>query len=183
MALQYPLPGGFMSQDFGPSFMELQPSMWYRQAQDGEIESAWWTWYAGANRFSVNVHAGVDYAGRVEGSPLVAAEAGRIVRKEFDYWNGGGYVIRVAIRPGVYYEYNHCSRLSAKAIGQVVRRGEVIAWVGKTGNVTGVHVHVNMIINDYFPDVGITRPMLRDFADFLPGGQYQNHPKIRPLYV
>lgn len=182
MALSYPLPNGVLTQRFGPSLMSLQPSMWYRRrADDGGIESAYWVWYEGANRFTVDCHAGTDFAGRPLGSPLVAAESGRIVRREFDHWNGGGNVIRVAIRPGVYYEYNHCAWLTSKTIGQIVRKGEVIAGVGATGTVTGVHVHVNMIIDVIGYD-GIKRPILRNFLDFTYGGRYQYNPKIKPIY-
>lgn len=182
MPLAMPLPGGILTQRFGPSSMSVQPAMWYRKRQDdGGIESAYWVRYPGATHFHVDCHAGVDWAGRPQGTGLIAAESGRIVRREFDYWNGGGYVIRVAIRPGVYYEYNHCAWLTSKGVGQVVRKGEVIAGVGATGTVTGVHVHANVIINE--TSDGITRPILRNYLDFVYGGRYGNNPKIRPIYV
>lgn len=181
MALTLPLPGGILTQRFGPSAMSIQPSMWYRRTDQG-FESAYWVWYQGCNGFSTDVHAGVDFAGMPEGSRLVAAESGRIVRREFDRYHGGGNVIRVAIRPGVYYEYNHCAWLTSKGIGQIVRKGETIAGVGRTGTVTGVHVHENVIIEQRGAD-GIVRPILRNPLDFMPGGRYADNPKIQPIYT
>jgi murein DD-endopeptidase MepM/ murein hydrolase activator NlpD len=181
MALTLPLPGGVLTQRFGPSLMSIQPSMWYRRTDSG-IESAYWVWYQGANGFSTDCHAGVDFAGMPEGSPLRAAESGRIVRREYDRYNGGGNVIRVAIRPGVYYEYAHCAWLTSKGIGSIVRKGETIAGVGRTGTVTGVHVHANVLINQLGAD-GVVRPILRNYLDFIAGGKYADNPKIKPIYV
>jgi len=85
-----------------------------------------------------SVHQGVDIANKL-GSPIVAAADGMVL---YAAWTPGGYGKMVEIAHGYGYStrYGHCSRLRVTA-GQRVRRGEVIAYLGATGNATGPHVH------------------------------------------
>lgn len=178
MGLTNPLPGGVITQHFGPSPMAIQPAMYHV----GD-ESAWWNWYAGATHH-FNVHAGTDFAGRVAGSPLVAMEAGRVIRSAYDADNGGGHVVEVEINPGVSYSLNHC-QTRLVAYGATVRKGQTIATVGATGTILlpdgtrvrstyGVHCHAVLTI----ARAGVTR--LRNVADFLDGGKYATNPLVRP---
>ena len=183
MALAHPMPGATMTQRFGPSGMSIQPSMYHVARQH-----AWWQKYPGAS-WNQDVHAGTDFAGKPKGTPLLAMEAGVVVRSLYDANNGGGNVVEVEIRPGTRYSYNHCnSRLVG--LGAKVSRGQKIATVGDTGTilmpdgtrkraVTGVHLHLVLAINSKGSD-GVTRPLIRDPQDYMAGGERANSDQIKP---
>lgn len=183
MALGLPLPGGWITQRFGPSTQAVQPSMYYL----GTVK-AFWQPFPGQTGWHPDVHAGTDFAGKAAGSPLVAAEAGVVTRAEYDRYNGGGWVVEVEIRPGVRYSYNHCQSLKAW-VGQKVARGAIIAYVGATGTIWtgssfvrstyGVHCHAVLLIKEKSSD-GVWRTMLYDFADFMAGGSHAGSTLVKP---
>jgi murein DD-endopeptidase MepM/ murein hydrolase activator NlpD len=84
------------------------------------------------------MHAGLDFTAP-QGTPIYATADGRI--KEASY-NSGGYGNNVIINHGYGYEtlYGHMYRIKVRA-GQIIKRGEVIGWVGNTGKSTGPHCH------------------------------------------
>ena len=85
-------------------------------------------------------HHGTDF-GAKRGTPLLAVNAGRVS------FAGvlGGYGNVVKIRHGDGYEslYAHQSRIRVKR-GEVVRKGQVIGYVGSTGRSTGPHLHFGL---------------------------------------
>ena len=82
-------------------------------------------------------HKGVDLAASA-GTPIVAAADGRVVGAG---WHGGyGQQVEIAHAGGLETTYGHMSRIAAH-FGQIVRKGEVIGFVGSTGLSTGPHVH------------------------------------------
>ena len=60
--------------------------------------------------------------------------------------NAGAYGLCVVIEDerGYQSRYAHCSAISVSA-NQEVKKGEVIAAVGSTGNSTGPHLHLEVI--------------------------------------
>jgi murein DD-endopeptidase MepM/ murein hydrolase activator NlpD len=91
----------------------------------------------------VRMHKGVDLAAAA-GTPIVAAADGKVVGAG---WHGGyGEQVQIAHASGLETSYGHMSRIAAH-IGQVVRKGEVIGWVGSTGLATGPHVHFEVTRN------------------------------------
>ena len=91
----------------------------------------------------VRFHDGVDLAASA-GTPIVAAADGRVVGAG---WHGGyGQQVEIAHSGGLETSYGHMSRIAAH-IGQVVRKGEVIGWVGSTGLSTGPHLHFEVTRN------------------------------------
>lgn len=83
-------------------------------------------------------HLGVDIAGK-EGSPIVAAAAGKVVFADWTY--DYGYQIIVAHGEGYMTVYKHNQAL-LKNVGADVRRGEMIALLGNTGWTSrGPHLH------------------------------------------
>jgi len=82
-------------------------------------------------------HNGIDI-GAAPGSP-VAATADGIV--SFSGWNGGSGNL-VAVEHGFGYStfYAH-NKMNAVKIGQRVKKGDIISYVGSTGNTTGPHLH------------------------------------------
>ena len=90
-------------------------------------------------------HGGIDIAVG-EGTPILAAADGTVVvGNASDPW-GGGYGYYVVIDHGNGYTtlYGHCSSVCVIP-GQAVYIGEVIAYVGSTGNSTGNHLHFEIL--------------------------------------
>lgn len=87
-------------------------------------------------------HYGIDLQHR-GGSAIFAAEAGTVIRADYG-WNGGyGNVIEIDHGNGVITLYAHNKELYVKK-GDIVTRGEAIAYMGNTGRVhgpTGIHLH------------------------------------------
>ncbi len=84
------------------------------------------------------LHQGVDIANKL-GNPVVATADGLVVHAG---WTRGGYgkVVQISHGYGYSTRYAHCSRLKVSR-GDRVRRGDVVAYVGSTGNATGPHCH------------------------------------------
>jgi murein DD-endopeptidase MepM/ murein hydrolase activator NlpD len=83
------------------------------------------------------LHSGIDLRAP-RGTPVKASSHGKVIfsgRK-----NGYGKIIVIAHAGGVETTYAHNSRNLVKA-GQRVKKGKVIAKVGRTGNATGYHLH------------------------------------------
>ncbi|MHC1944500.1 M23 family metallopeptidase [Bradyrhizobium sp. UFLA06-06] len=90
-------------------------------------------------------HEGVDYAAPY-GSPIAAAGAG-VVETE-GYERGYGRYIRVRHDRGYETTYAHVASFpSGLKIGDRVRQGETIAFVGSTGLSTGPHLYYEVRIN------------------------------------
>ena len=88
-------------------------------------------------------HQGIDIAADM-GAPIVATADGVVTAAG---WNGGyGNMVDVDHGGGIVTRYGHASAL-AVTVGQQVRRGEVIAYVGSTGRSTGPHVHYEVRVN------------------------------------
>jgi murein DD-endopeptidase MepM/ murein hydrolase activator NlpD len=82
-------------------------------------------------------HLGTDFAGRV-GEPVRAANRGRVALVADFYL--AGRVIYLDHGEGLVSAYFHLSRALVKP-GQEVERGQVIGLVGRSGRVTGPHLH------------------------------------------
>ena len=88
-------------------------------------------------------HQGIDIAADM-GAPIVATADGVVTAAG---WNGGyGNMVDVDHGGGIVTRYGHASAL-AVTVGQQVRRGEVIAYVGSTGRSTGPHVHYEVRVD------------------------------------
>ncbi|MDP2207322.1 MAG: M23 family metallopeptidase [Bacteroidota bacterium] len=83
-------------------------------------------------------HEGLDIIGDV-GSPVYASGDGTV---EFGGRSGGGYGIVVVINHGFGYQtlYAHLSKVLVRS-GAKVKRGDLIAKSGRTGLVSGPHLH------------------------------------------
>lgn len=87
---------------------------------------------------TVKMHQGLDFSASA-GTPIYATADG-IVTTAGNTHNGYGN--HVIINHGYGYEtlYGHMLRVKAR-VGQLVKRGEVIGYVGSTGKSTGPHCH------------------------------------------
>ncbi len=89
------------------------------------------------------LHAGVDLAAP-EGTPIRAADSGRVVLLG---WTGGyGNYTCIAHGGSLSTCYAHQSRYGT-SMGASVGQGQVIGYVGNTGNSTGAHLHFEVRIN------------------------------------
>jgi murein DD-endopeptidase MepM/ murein hydrolase activator NlpD len=83
-------------------------------------------------------HAGLDFAAP-QGTPIYATANGTVITAGN---TGNGYGNHVVINHGYGYEtlYGHMFRVKTR-VGQKVKRGEIIGYVGSTGKSTGPHCH------------------------------------------
>lgn len=82
-------------------------------------------------------HDGVDFAGR-EGSDILAVASG-VVSWSGDK-SGYGTMVEVSHGDGLVTRYAH-NQENLVDVGDLVRRGDVIAFMGSSGRSTGPHVH------------------------------------------
>jgi|EndMetStandDraft_4_1072995.scaffolds.fasta_scaffold31575_2 murein DD-endopeptidase MepM/ murein hydrolase activator NlpD len=118
--IRNPLPGGVFRSGFG---MRRHPILGY-----------------------MRMHTGVDWAAP-RGTPIIAAGDGTVIKAG---WDKGGYGNQTLIQHpnGYVTSYNHQSAISRDVVpGAKVRQGQIIGWVGTTGQSTGPHLHYEVIVN------------------------------------
>ena len=92
------------------------------------------------------LHAGTDFAAPA-GTPIYAAASGYV---QVAGWSSGGYGNYVIIYHGKMSDGNQYSTLYghmksvATSAGKYVQQGELIGYVGSTGNSTGNHLHLEV---------------------------------------
>ena len=98
----------------------------------------------------VKMHTGVDWA-TAYGTPIFASGNG--VLEKVGPEGGYGKYIRIKHNNGYETAYGHMSAF-AKGMepGKRVRQGQVIGFVGSTGQSTGPHVHYEILVNGRFVD-------------------------------
>lgn len=89
------------------------------------------------------MHEGVDIAARTH-SNIIAPADGIVIRSGRDY--GLGAMVVIDHGYGIVTRYGHNSKNLVK-IGDHVKRGQVIAYVGSTGRSTGPHLHYEVMLN------------------------------------
>jgi murein DD-endopeptidase MepM/ murein hydrolase activator NlpD len=91
------------------------------------------------------MHQGVDLAAR-EGAPVFAAADGVVTESR---WDGGyGQMLRIRHAGGWATGYAHLSAFApGVASGVAVAKGEVVGFVGHTGEATGPHLHYEVVLN------------------------------------
>ena len=94
-------------------------------------------------------HKGVDIAAP-EDVEIYAADSGIVSKTVTMNLGYGWYII---IDHGDYKAlYAHCSGFADLKAGDTVNKGDVIAYVGNTGNSTGAHLHFEVIVDDVQQD-------------------------------
>jgi murein DD-endopeptidase MepM/ murein hydrolase activator NlpD len=88
-------------------------------------------------------HNGVDFAGK-EGAEVVTVAAGVVVYAA--HRSGYGKMVEVNHGGGFSTRYGHHKEIKVK-VGDIVKKGQVIALMGNTGRSTGPHVHFEVFKN------------------------------------
>ena len=108
--------------------------------------------------YSGSPHKGMDI-GMPEGTPVYAAADGKvIVVNASDSWGySWGYYVKINHAEGVDTLYAHLSSV-AVSYGQYVHQGDVIGYMGSTGNSSGNHLHFELYLEnnrvDPYPYIG-----------------------------
>jgi len=96
------------------------------------------------------LHTGVDLAAR-SGTPIYAAGDGVI--KYYKWQSGYGNKVEIQHVNGYETAYGHMSRYAdGLSQGSRVRQGQIIGYVGSTGQSTGPHLHFEIKINGNLVD-------------------------------
>jgi murein DD-endopeptidase MepM/ murein hydrolase activator NlpD len=93
-------------------------------------------------------HYGLDIGGGM-GAPVEAAQAGRVALVRSCWASGLSVVLWHGA--GLYSTYFHLSRARVK-VGQEVSRGQLIGLVGRSGRVTGPHLHWGVKVGEMYVD-------------------------------
>jgi murein DD-endopeptidase MepM/ murein hydrolase activator NlpD len=89
------------------------------------------------------MHFGVDLAAP-SGTPIHATHAGTVMIA--DWYGGYGLCVEIDNGNGITTIYGHASALNVTR-GEQVQAGDVISYVGTTGNSTGDHLHYEILVN------------------------------------
>ena len=86
----------------------------------------------------VRPHTGVDYAAP-KGTPVMSIGDGVVTSRKYE--GAGGNTVRIRHNSVYSTAYLHLSKFASNLkVGQRVRQGEVIGYVGSTGTSTGPHL-------------------------------------------
>ena len=95
-----------------------------------------------------STHNGMDFVGSVKQDDIVAIEDGVVNYVGYDKGGGGNWI---SIKTnGIEHRYFHLANNTTKVkVNDKVKKGEVIATMGETGNATGYNVHFAIYKNGY----------------------------------
>ncbi|PHR10556.1 MAG: peptidase M23 [Aequorivita sp.] len=124
--------------------------------------------------FKLRPHRGTDFAAPI-GTPILATADGIVTKSERRGGNGNYVKIR---HNGTYEtQYLHMKARNVK-VGQHVSQGDVIGWIGMTGNTSGPHVCYRFWkngkeVDPFKEETPFSQPLPKDlheqyFANLLP---------------
>lgn len=124
--LGQPLDKVEISQEFGKDFLywENGKQLWFYK-----------------DKYKLKGHPGIDYKCKV-GTPIKSCNDGVVLIAQYDSVNGNLVSIWNE-EQGFKTSYGHNSEFKCKQ-GDIVRKGDIIALSGNTGDSTGPHLHLGM---------------------------------------
>ncbi|WP_430601476.1 hypothetical protein IGJ01_000946 [Enterococcus sp. AZ089] len=100
-------------------------------------------------------HRGLDMAAN-QGEPIYASKAGMVIKAEFHpSW---GNVVVIEHEDGSAALYAHQQEYCVE-VGQTVEQGQIIGYVGSTGNSTGPHLHLEFALDRNLAVNGLIDPL------------------------
>lgn len=119
--------------------LAVTPSIW---PTNGDVTSRF-GWRSSPWGWGSDWHPGIDIANDY-GTPIAATADGQVVMSG---WYGGyGKCVQIDHGNGIVSLYGHNSQ-NIVEVGQTVKKGEIIAYMGSTGASTGSHVHYEIRVN------------------------------------
>ena len=92
-------------------------------------------------------HQGLDIAAR-PASRVFAAGAGKVI--EAGYNGGYGLAVLIDHGNGVFTRYGHLNYVEPNIkVGESIHYGEPLGLMGKSGHVTGIHLHYEILTGKY----------------------------------
>lgn len=128
-----------------------------------------------------NYHTGIDI-GMAQGTEILAGHDGTVTTAG----ESGGYGLCIVIEgttsdgKSLVTKYGHCSQILVSA-GDTVSAGDIIAKVGSTGNSTGSHLHLEVLVDGeylnplYFAETGEDSERKLPDAASVSRGNYLNY--------
>lgn len=106
-------------------------------------------------RGQTRMHNGIDLVAKTTGGSgavdkVMAHTGGKITASGYD--PSAGYLVKIQTAPNVAMVYYHLREQSKFKVGDTVKTGEVIGYMGATGNVTGAHLHFGIQVNGGYID-------------------------------
>ena len=130
-----PAPGGGFGNPFNDPNWEQHITSFFGKREDVGIPGK-----------DTTNHNGLDIA-YPYGTPILAVEGGTVIKSGYHVSYGNYLVINHG--GGYCTLYAHCSQLLAQ-VGDTVNKYDTIAKVGATGDVTGNHLHICVIVNGVY---------------------------------
>ena len=91
------------------------------------------------------MHQGTDFAAPM-GTPIMASGTGKVIAAK--WCGGGGNCIKIKHNSTYTTIYAHLSKFAINIrAGTKVRQGQIIGYVGSTGQSTGPHLHYEVLVN------------------------------------
>ena len=102
----------------------------------------------GAPRNGGRRHKGFDVVARC-GTPLAAAATGTVVKRAYDPRLDGNFIVIRGLGERRKYWYAHMRHPSSFQKGELVHVGQIVGYVGKTGNArtVGCHLHFEVHVS------------------------------------
>lgn len=124
--------------------------------------------------FKLRPHRGTDFAAP-QGTPILATADGIVTKSE--YRGGNGNYVKIRHNGTYETQYLHMKARKVK-VGQHVSQGDVIGWIGMTGNTSGPHVCYRFWkngkeVDPFKEDTPFSQPLPKEmhdqyFANLLP---------------
>ena len=99
-------------------------------------------------------HRGLDLAA-AQGEPIYASKAGTVIKAEFHpSW---GNVVAIEHEDGTTALYAHQQEYQVE-VGDHIKQGQIIGFVGSTGNSTGSHLHFELCLDHSLRQLQLVDP-------------------------
>ena len=104
---------------------------------------------------TTKMHNGIDLVAKAKNGDsavdaITAHTGGEVISA--GYGESAGNYIKIRTAPDVVMVYYHLKDKTGFRVGDKVQKGQVIGYMGATGNVTGAHLHFGIKVGDTWVD-------------------------------